>query len=691
MIEHCANGKMASHSLSINRSSLLKNASSLTICLMMMMILVIETVRCINFLPPTFSAAPRFSNSKLYNVTNYLNLENVQARAACLADVNDDTYTDMIVIGCDNKCVKVLLWSHSDWTYKEYAAAQINVPSNADNYTLIDDVAAADLNFDGMIDLLVTVTVYNTKTGQNFDGNQLLMYMGTSGVKFELFPEKLTSVDQVLLMETYGNMRVDLFGESLLNGKKRTYWINNGQNPLYNETEQIADDGLPLYPLAYPATNVFIDIDGDCSSDLFVVSCSDDGYIQKSNEICQNQMFEIWLNRNGKLMREGRLISAPKGSGRVLLTDFDRDGDNDLIVPVCDPQPLCETANKLIVYFNDQPSRKMTSLCTGMNFTLNRTQEISFPVNKRLAQTPQQGANYFPATIRTGDFNLDGYTDLILPVLETKNVIDIYGAQRVNTLKMMLWRNSPCPSGSSDSCYSRTLVEQVEGTEDLPSIDIPDTNYIPIYNGFFKDLDESGILDVMTTLVDPLSGNQSIQAYYNNYFNDAYFLKTLSLNGARKKGFQMPGMTFKFSVSDLQGVKHPRTSTQLTQSTYSALQTPYHLYGLGRTNGYIEDFFFGKPRSSSSQNYNYQTGIIPNSQLVAIPYPADAPTMWILELYVNPSTHTLWVAIAVFSTLVLIGLPIIILWRYEKWVDSKSKTKSQTANVASSTGGVLIG
>lgn len=91
MIVHCANRKsfLHSQSLSISSSSSLRNVSLIT-CLMVM-ILIIETVRCINFFPPTFTAAPRFSNSKLYNVTKNLNLENIQARAACLADVNDDT------------------------------------------------------------------------------------------------------------------------------------------------------------------------------------------------------------------------------------------------------------------------------------------------------------------------------------------------------------------------------------------------------------------------------------------------------------------------------------------------------------------------------------------------------------------------------------------------------------------------
>jgi len=35
---------------------------------------------------------------------------------------------------------------------------------------------------------------------------------------------------------------------------------------------------------------------------------------------------------------------------------------------------------------------------------------------------------------------------------------------------------------------------------------------------------------------------------------------------------------------------------QLSQSNYNALQTPYCLFGLGRTNSYIEELFVGVSR-----------------------------------------------------------------------------------------------
>lgn len=81
---------------------------------------------------------------------------------------------------------------------------------------------------------------------------------------------------------------------------------------------------------------------------------------------------------------------------------------------------------------------------------------------------------------------------------------------------------------------------------------------------------------------------------------------------------------------------------QLPQSSYLPLQTPYCLIGLGRTNNYIEEMFAGVSRNQVSfywpcrrfctqteisfqeQNYLFYEGVIPNSQLIFIPYqPSD--------------------------------------------------------------------
>ena len=190
-----------------------------------------------------------------------------------------------------------------------------------------------------------------------------------------------------------------------------------------------------------------------------------------------------------------------------------------------------------------------------------------------------------------------------------------------------------------------------------------------------------------------------IETIYNNFENDAFFLKTLGLNGVctewcptapkfpspkvyfpcplslcfvsilrlspsllhpfllfvslllwvlgglhfliQPYGVNYVGAVFKFQYTDLNGRVQLATGThllhlsffltlslclslffccsyslgtQLPQSTYLSLITPYTLFGLGRTSNYIEQFFFGVPLNTS--HFNYWTGsTIPNSQV----------------------------------------------------------------------------
>jgi hypothetical protein len=159
-----------------------------------------------------------------------------------------------------------------------------------------------------------------------------------------------------------------------------------------------------------------------------------------------------------------------------------------------------------------------------------------------------------------------------------------------------------------------------------------------------------------------------IETVYNNFANDAFFLKTLGLNGVctewcpTSPKFPSPKVFFpllpplfflyinynwlalwrelcwwciQIHIHRLVWQNATRNryfpvlpsrfpslllfipflGTQLPQSAYLALNTPYVLFGLGRTSNYIEQFFYGVPLNQST-HFNYWTGsTIPNSQV----------------------------------------------------------------------------
>jgi integrin alpha FG-GAP repeat containing protein 1 len=111
-----------------------------------------------------------------------------------------------------------------------------------------------------------------------------------------------------------------------------------------------------------------------------------------------------------------------------------------------------------------------------------------------------------------------------------------------------------------------------------------------------------GALDLLVIRSLPTTRTLSVTSVFNNLFLDAFFLKALGLNGVcvsdcptgqryRKPkpfGVNAHGPTFTFTVTQMNGQRRLAHGTQLSQASHLALETPYQLFGLGRTNNYIE-------------------------------------------------------------------------------------------------------
>ncbi|KAF0043563.1 hypothetical protein F2P81_004900, partial [Scophthalmus maximus] len=109
-------------------------------------------------------------------------------------------------------------------------------------------------------------------------------------------------------------------------------------------------------------------------------------------------------------------------------------------------------------------------------------------------------------------------------------------------------------------------------------------------------------------------------------------------------------------------------SGQLSQSAHFSLQLPYTLLGLGRSANFLDHLFVGIPRTPGETNMRMQewTAIIPNSQLIVIPYPHNQPRSWSAKLHLTPSNSVLLTAIVLIGVCVFILVIIGILHWKEK-------------------------
>ncbi|PBL04358.1 hypothetical protein ARMGADRAFT_51120 [Armillaria gallica] len=79
---------------------------------------------------------------------------------------------------------------------------------------------------------------------------------------------------------------------------------------------------------------------------------------------------------------------------------------------------------------------------------------------------------------------------------------------------------------------------------------------------------------------------------------------------------------------------------QFPKMPYHALQSPYSLFGLGRTNNYIENLFVGSTMHLDEHYINIED-VIPNSKVDILPV-QDRVT-WKRQLFLRPGKWLPWV------------------------------------------------
>lgn len=423
-----------------------------------------------------------------------------------------------------------------------------------------------------------------------------------------------------LVLDYNHNMTMDLFG--LDHEGHRKFWIFGKERGVVKEVIDMEVPDRDMCEVRIPHSHAILDLNHDFNADL-VVSCKD-GY-------------EIWNGRKDQGFDFSSVIKLEKTSGfygQSVFMDVELEGHLNMVVPVCWTSD-CKNASFQV--WTDRP----------MPYTVPVS--LKDPSGNFWMFAKKKGQLYEETvTLRVGDFNLDGYPDILATLMHN------------DMKKTFLLRNEPYHGANRETTLSRKF--EVQWNNGFSSYG---NNTI---QGSFFDFYQDGTLDVI--LVERYGNKYQPFAFRNALDYDANFIKAIvltSLKGDRSPssmtplgkrrqyyGSNIPGPRIEFNTTTQEGDKQHGTAAQLSQSAYFALQLPYTVFGLGRTPNFVDSLTVGV-----FTLHKHHSQVIPNSQIIVVPYPINQPDHWAVQLFVTPS-KLIWNSVIAMSGVCLAILFIIM-------------------------------
>ncbi|GAA5911057.1 FG-GAP repeat domain-containing protein [Sporobolomyces salmoneus] len=665
----------------------------------------------------------RFTSEKLLDLGS-LGLPKT-GKIAAWGDFDSDQFLDLFHLSYDQRSLSVWTWDRKEYVWKEQEETLIKTKGDF----IVTNVVPGDFNRDGKLDLLL---MGEQQPGSGWSKEtQLLVYLQTlNGTFAEPYTLDSSSLPQPIPLDATGTMQTSLFGFSPTSASSPQLWLNTASSSpndssLFTSTDASARFDYSSHPTGEwncnfpnPHSNQFLDLDGDCLADVFVTCMGG-----KNGDDKDHLRYEVWINekkgslRGGEGDEEGQQTEAtggkfvwkrggdlPKGTKSVSFADMDRDGTLDMILTVCpssnnrdcsiqiaynDQIPLCTSTSG-----PEEDCRDIENLCVAdpnFGFNLNDSEDNAslskFVVSKdliashNLVTSSTSFRGFLPTPPQIGDYNIDGYPDLLLLVSP-----QAHSSQR----RVKLLQSRPCSPGKCTEAQIRTSRRRYEVVEgDAKGVEEME-KFTDVESVSWVDLDDDGSLDIVLQRSGQSGAARQINFIKNNFFNDAFFLKAMVLNGACKSwceptepgqtryrpyGSSYSGASFKFTVLDPTGARRSTQYAQLPSTSYMSLGLPYAHLGLGRTNNYVENLFIGSTRSQQEQHFINLEGVIPNSQVLILPYQSSETEgkgdvgEWRKELYLKPGDWIPWVTVVLLTAIVGLGIVVLVLHLNEKRED----------------------
>ncbi|XP_017957122.1 T-cell immunomodulatory protein [Drosophila navojoa] len=548
---------------------------------------------------------------------------------AAFGDFNSDELTDIFVIQDDRKILQILYGADTE------PLLRLGPFCNFNDKRIVS-VTPGDFDGDALMDVMVNVerskNIYDVYISW---GNTTMLNCSKEPI--------IQTKGEAMALDFNHDMIIDLYG--LDPNDTRSFWIFNNKREPPKVVHQAMPTGGTAQTLIIPNANAYLDLNGDYLADLFLQT---------------KTSYEIWYGINEKDGQENfsyqnSITYELVGSndyvvGQAVFMDFELRGVQNIVVPFC----VQENCKNSTIFVHDG----------HMFYDVHVNFKDPHGVTWGFVPPDPNDVYLKTITARSGDFNLDGYPDLLVtlqPLSVAKPVMQTF-----------LLENVACKTCSKK--FKRTF--EVHWTALAPM----GNNTVA---GAFYDFYQDGVLDVIL-MEKQQNGNYRPLAFRNTLDYDANFVKVIVLTGlvnvlnptlrtplGRKKrtyGSNLPGPIITYNTTTQDGDQQSGSSVQLPQSSYFALQLPYTCFGLGRTPNFVDQLVVGL-----YGKWHSWTQLIPNSQIIVVPKPLDQPQHWKALLFVTPSKLILMSVVALGGTCLVIVLIILVLYVKEKREDRQER------------------
>jgi len=580
--------------------------------------------------------------------------KDVEGIIASFGDFDSDKLTDVFVISSDGRSFSLLQGFKTEPVLRKNRNWSCTLPKEKDPSEKIVALMPSDFHGMAMMDVLVV-------TKMEPDHYKLYLMKGNKKSLDCHLPSHFDEFSiiwksQPLVVDINGDMIADILGITLdttNNDVKRQVMIS-GFNATFSQKDMFGGEYVKKV-IPEINSNAFVDLNADTIPDLFIEGKDD---------------YEYWLLQDGGFtvnITTGmpRTIPFPKFAVRGTSTflDINSDGIIDHLIPVCHDSD-CD--NSAIVMLDEY---KWVEVATGFHSPKDDKITYGFFVDDMKIQQ-----FHFPMTLRQADFNGDGYPDLVTLMKPSDEgdpiVVVLFNHLSNSTLPGRTFNAWPAPKPYPNSRR-------------------------PLLVSFF-DAFEDGKPDLLMSTIDKKNPDKIyIDLLINTFMDDACFLKVMVASGlcyddcsgvkgpnstptfepggenvlvkGVAYGTNQPGPTICHELVDTEGKRRRGCGGQLTQSAFFPLQMPYIIFGLGSTPNFVDMLTatIPIPNSTITPRTRSWTQIVPDAQVVLIPYPIDDPSQWRSKLFLTPSDMVLSTLITLATICILLIIVIAFLHRKE--------------------------